>query len=75
VLSPNLDSADGAYCNGGSLVAADDALKEYLLGRWNDSADADGDGSTRYDDEPAASVGFGLYGSRPQNFIFRRENY
>jgi hypothetical protein len=47
----------------------------YLLGRWDDTANPDADGSTSYDDKPAGQAGFGLYGSQPKNFIFFRENY
>lgn len=74
-INPNLDSADGSYCNGASYVGAGDAVMPYLLGRWNDGQDPDGDGGTRYDDEPAASAAFGVYGSQPRNIIFFRENY
>lgn len=74
-VSPNLDSADGSYCNGSSYVAAGDAQKGYLLGRWNNGPDPDGNPATSYDDEPAASVSFGVYGAQPPNVIFFRENY
>ncbi len=67
LLTANLDSAAGSYCNPASYVAATNANKAYLLGRW--------DGGTAYDDKPGARAAFGLYGSQPKNFIFFRENY
>ena len=65
------------YCPGVGAAEADatTANKSYLLGRWDDSADPDGDASTTYDDNPSATATFGLYGSQPKNFIFFRENY
>ena len=74
-LKVNLASAAGNYCNPGSFVAATSAARSYLLGRWDDSADTDSDANTRYDDPPAARAAFGLYGGRPSNFIFQRENF
>lgn len=68
-LTANLDAAVGTYCPsvGAGSLAASDAAKAYLLGRW--------DNGSAYDDKPSATVGFGLYGSQPRNFIFFRENY
>jgi len=68
-LTANLDSAAGTYCPsvGAAAVAATNAAKGYLRGKWDDGA--------AYDDKPTASAGFGLYGSQPKNFIFFRENY
>jgi hypothetical protein len=53
---------------------------KYLLGRWNDSPGASNETpsdnpSTLYDDNPAARAAFGLYGGRPNTFIFQRENF
>lgn len=76
LLTANLGPAAGSYCNGaGSYVAATSAARPYLLGRWNDSIDPDGDGNTMYDDPPGARAAFGVYGSQPKNFIYFRENY
>jgi hypothetical protein len=47
----------------------------YLLGRWNDASNPDGNANTNYDDKPGARATFGLYGSQPNNFIFQRENF
>jgi hypothetical protein len=71
------DTAAGSYCPsvGGALTASNPAGRSYLLGRWNDSANPDGDAATAYDDDPAARAAFGIYGSQPRNFIFLRENY
>ena len=71
----NLDSSDGRYCDPASYVAAGDIGLDYLLGRWNDAANPDGDAGTGYDDEPAAIGAFGVYGSQPGNFIYFRERY
>ena len=67
LLTANLDSAAGSYCDPASYVAATNANKAYLLGRW--------DSGSAYDDKPGARAAFGLYGSQPKNFIFFRENY
>jgi MSHA biogenesis protein MshQ len=75
LLTPNLGSAGGSYCDPASFVAAGSAPLGYLLGRWDDAANPDADGSTAYDDKPSARAAFGLYGSQPKNFIFFRENY
>ena len=76
LLTANLTSAAGSYCNaGGSYVAATGAGKPYLLGRWNDAADPDSNPNTFYDDNASARAAFGLYGSQPNNFIYQRENY
>ena len=66
LLTANLNSAAGSYCNPASYVAATNANKAYLLGRW--------DSGTAYDDKPSARAAFGVYG-QPRNFIFFRENY
>jgi hypothetical protein len=70
-LTANLGSAGGDYCPAigapGSELPATNAGKAYLRGKWDDGA--------AYDDKPAASVGFGIFGSQPRNFIFFRENY
>jgi hypothetical protein len=70
-LTANLGSAGGDYCPAigapGSELPATNAGKAYLRGKWDDGA--------AYDDKPAASVGFGIFGSQPKNFIFFRENY
>jgi len=75
LLTPNLGTAGGSYCNPASFVAAGSAPLSYLLGRWDDAANPDADGNTAYDDKPGARAAFGLYGSQPNNFIFFRENY
>jgi hypothetical protein len=76
LLTANLGTAAGNYCSGGgAYVAATSAGKSYLLGRWNDAADPDGNGNTLYDDKPTARAGFGVYGSQPKSFIYQRENY
>jgi MSHA biogenesis protein MshQ len=74
LLTPNLGSAGGNYCNPGSFVAAGSAPLAYLLGRWNDADNPDGDGNTAYDDKPGGRAAFGRY-AQPRNFIFYRENY
>jgi hypothetical protein len=75
LLTPNLGTAAGSYCDPASFVAAAGAPLSYLLGRWDDAANPDADGNTAYDDKPGARAAFGLYGSQPKNFIFFRENY
>jgi len=66
LLTANLNSAAGLFCNPASYVAATNASKAYLLGRWDSGA--------AYDDKPSARAAFGIYG-QPRNFIFFRENY
>jgi hypothetical protein len=66
LLTTNLNSAAGLFCNPASYVAATNASKAYLLGRWDSGA--------AYDDKPSARAAFGIYG-QPRNFIFFRENY
>ncbi len=77
-LTPNLGTAaSGNYCAsaaGGETPASAAALG-YLLGRWNDMLDPDGNASTMYDDNPSARAAFGLYGSQPDRLIYHRENY
>jgi MSHA biogenesis protein MshQ len=68
-------TASGNYCNGSTSTPATAANLPYLLGRWNDGANPDGDANTAYDDNPSARAGFGLYGSQPGNFIYFRERY
>jgi hypothetical protein len=75
LLTVNLGSAGGSYCNPGTYVAATNSGRSYLLGRWNDASDPDGNPNTMYDDKPSARAAFGLYGSQPNNFIYFRENY
>jgi MSHA biogenesis protein MshQ len=74
LLTPNLGTAGGSYCNPGSYVAAGSAPLGYLLGRWNDADNPDGDGNTAYDDKPGGRAAYGRY-AQPRNFIFYRENY
>ncbi len=76
-LTPQLGTAAGTYCpaQGGGTAAATAAGADYLLGRWDDTANPDADPNTAYDDKPAGRATFGLYGSQPRNFIFFRENY
>jgi hypothetical protein len=76
LLTANLGTAAGNYCNAASsYVPATNAAKSYLLGRWNDASDPDGNPNTLYDDKPTGRAAFGLYGSQPKNFIYFRENY
>ena len=78
LLTPNLGTAAaGSYCDNATSGedAATAAARSYLLGRWNDAANPDGNGNTAYDDSPAARAAFGLYGAQPGNFIYFRENY
>lgn len=74
LLTPNLGTAGGSYCNPASFVAAGSAPLAYLLGRWDDAANPDGDGTTAYDDKPGGRAAYGRY-AQPRNFIFYRENY
>ncbi|MFZ1910415.1 MAG: DUF6701 domain-containing protein, partial [Burkholderiales bacterium] len=77
-LTPNLGTvAAGNYCvsAAGGETPASAAVLPYLLGRWNDMLNPDGIASTMYDDNPSARAAFGLYGSQPENLIFRRERY
>ena len=74
LLTPNLGTAGGSYCNPGSFVAAASAPLAYLLGRWNDADNPDADGTTAYDDKPGGRAVYGRY-AQPRNFIFYRENY
>jgi len=60
----DLDSSSAPLDN--SCVAVTPANKAYLQGRWS---------GANYDKDPNATVGFGLYGSQPKNFIYFRENY
>jgi MSHA biogenesis protein MshQ len=75
LLTANLGTAAGSYCNPGTYVAATNSGRSYLLGRWNDASDPDANANTMYDDKPSARAAFGLYGSQPSNFIYLRENY
>jgi hypothetical protein len=77
-LTPNLGTvASGNYCASASSgeTPASAAALGYLLGRWNDMLDPDGNTSTMYDDNPSARAAIGLYSSQPDRLIYRRENY
>jgi MSHA biogenesis protein MshQ len=74
LLTPNLGTAGGSYCDPASYVAAGSAALSYLLGRWDDAANPDGDATTAYDDKPGGRAAYGRY-AQPRNFIFYRENY
>ena len=74
LLTPNLGTSGGSYCDPASYVAAGSAPLAYLLGRWNDADNPDGDGNTAYDDKPGGRASYGRY-AQPRNFIFYRENY
>jgi MSHA biogenesis protein MshQ len=77
-LEPQLASpAAGSYCPsvGAAPLASVPAHRSYLLGRWDDADNPDALPATAYDDEPVARAAFGVYGARPRNFIFYRENY
>jgi hypothetical protein len=69
--------AAGNYCNavGGAELPATPAARSYLLGRWNDAANPDGNANTAYDDNPSSRAAFGLFGAQPNNFIYFRENF
>ena len=60
----DLDSAAGTGDT--SCQAATPAAKGYLQGRWT---------LVNYDKDPFSTVGFGIYGAQPRNFIYFRENY
>jgi hypothetical protein len=78
LVTPNLRAAAaGSYCDNATSGedAATAAARSYLLGRWNDATDPDGNASTAYDDNPSSRAAFGLYGSQPNNFIYFRENF
>jgi hypothetical protein len=49
-----------------TCTASSPAGKAYLQGPW---------GAATYDKDPKGSLGFGLFGAQPRNFIFFRENY
>jgi len=69
LLTANLGSSpSGNYCPsvGGSEAAATSAVMPYLQGAWSGSG---------WSADPSVRVGFGVYGSQPNNFIFNRENY
>jgi len=76
-LTPQLGAATGTYCaaKGGGTTGTTSAAIDYLTGRWDDSANPDGNASTNYDDNPSGRATFGLYGSVPNTFIYQRENY
>jgi hypothetical protein len=76
-LTPQLGAAAGTYCpaKGAATAAATASATAYLLGRWDDAANPDGNANTAYDDDPSGRAAFGLYGSQPKSFIFLRENY
>jgi MSHA biogenesis protein MshQ len=78
LLTPQLGAtAAGSYCPsvGGAVTSAGAAGMSWLLGRWNDASNPDGNANTFYDDQPASRVVFGIYGSQPSNFIYFRENF
>lgn len=77
VLTPQLGGAAGTYCPsvGAGAAATTASAANYLLGRWDDASNPDGNANTAYDDKPSGRATFGLYGSQPKNFIFFRENY
>jgi Family of unknown function (DUF6701)/Concanavalin A-like lectin/glucanases superfamily len=77
VLTPQLGTAAGTYCPsvGAGAAATTASAANYLLGRWDDASNPDGNANTAYDDKPSGRASFGLYGSPPKNFIFFRENY
>jgi Family of unknown function (DUF6701) len=76
-LTPQLGTAAGTYCpaKGAGIAAATASSADYLLGRWDDASNPDGNANTAYDDQPSGRASFGLYGSQPSNFIYFRENY
>lgn len=57
---------DGASPNDNTCVAPTPADLSHLQGRWAPSS---------YNRDPYGTVGFGLYGAQPRNFIYMRENY
>jgi hypothetical protein len=59
----DLDSAAGGDT---TCQAATPAGKTFLQGRWT---------LVGYDKDPFNTVGFGIYGAQPRNFIYFRENY
>jgi hypothetical protein len=78
VVSPQLGgAAAGSYCPsvGGTATTATAAGMSWLLGRWNDTQNPDGNANTSYDDPPAVRAAFGVYGAQPGSFIFYREIY
>jgi hypothetical protein len=79
LLTPNLGATTtGSFCSAAGVVQTSPtgaAGLSYLLGRWDDASNPDGNANTSYDDKPGARAAFGLYGSQPSNFIFFRENY
>ncbi|HET7670914.1 MAG TPA: DUF6701 domain-containing protein [Burkholderiales bacterium] len=48
-------------------AAVTPADRGYLQGRWA--------GTGSYNKDPTATVGFGVFGAQPRNFIYFRENY
>ncbi len=77
-LTPNLyAAASGNYCASAASgeTPASGSNLVYLLGRWNDMLDPDGNASTMYDDNPSARAAFGLFGSQPDRLIYQREYY
>ena len=50
----------------GTCIAITPADRSYLQGRWAPAS---------YNHDPYATVGFGIYGAQPKNFIYFRENY
>ena len=60
-LDPTLGAVDV------DCVAATAADRGYLQGRWA--------GTGSYNKDPNATIGFGVFGAQPRNFIYFRENY
>jgi hypothetical protein len=78
LVTPNLRPVPaGSFCDNAASGedAATAAARSYLLGRWNDASDPDGNANTAYDDNPSSRAAFGLFGSQPSNFIYFRENF
>ncbi len=61
-----LDLDASATQTDNSCVATTPSDKAYLQGPWS---------GTSYFRDPTATVGFGVFGSQPRNFIYFRENY
>jgi hypothetical protein len=49
-----------------ACVAVTPSNKSYLQGQWAGAS---------YNKDPNATVGLGVYGAQPKNFIYLRENY
>jgi MSHA biogenesis protein MshQ len=69
LLTANLGTtASGLYCDDAASGenAATAAALSHLQGRW---------AGANYTDNPSARAAFGLYGAKPRQFIYFRENY